>query len=558
MSAKRLLLPFLAATVTACSEPPSAPEDVGRPPVILQFVGPPGSLSPGDTVTFDFTVRDSTLGEKYLTLRFDGAFSDAFTFTIKTTTPISSWYVWAVLPPQAEPLRTAVATLIISNEAGLSSQRTASIPILDTRRPVVQMALGNLRFDETIGTGQSLDIHVNAGDNHRLQYIGFRGGGLRDSVPATSTGDSHTFRITVPAWWTEPRPIVRAWARDASGLESVDTENSIREMPVYDWRDHPVATVPLTNEPPVTGVLWDSKRSVAYVLRGARIEVIQPTGSLVAPILLPSAGHAFTLTDSGDSLVVTLPEEKALGVVDLLAAARPVSVVPLVYQDEPGRTRAPKAVAVSGSHVFVSLVHGLYAGRILDVNLGARTQVIRGDFNDQPDSTDVESDPSVFRLPDGRVYVGPQSTTYYDRRFVYWPQSDRFLRTHHLRPAAQSAFSASSSGRFMLGNSVFDDSLNTYVVVEKHDWKEDFFFAPEAALTPNGNAVWLATHYGIAKFNLTGVFPVEQINLGMLPQFLIATPDGNRLIAVGALPGTNRGEQAVKIIDLRVGGMSRR
>lgn len=557
MSPRRLVLQLLAATVAACAESPSAPE-VGRPPVILQFYGPPGSVSPGDTVTYDFIVRDSTLGEKFLTLRFDGAFSDAYSFQIETTTPVTAGYVTVELPARAEPLRTAVATLIISNEAGLSHQKTFSVPILDVRLPVVQIALGGLRIDETIGTGQTLDIHVVAGDNHRLTYIGYAGGGLRDSVPATGTGDSHTFRVTVPAWWTEPRPVIRAWARDASGLVSADRESSIREAPVFDWHDYPIVTVPLTNEPSVTGVLWDSKRNVAYVLRGSRIEVIQSTGSPGAPIVLPGAGHSFTFTESGDSLIVTLSDERALGVVDLQAAARSVNVVPLVYPNEAGRERAPKVAVVSGSHVFVTLVRGLYAGRLLDVNLSTGTQTIRTDFTVLPDSTDTEQDPSLFRLPDGRLYLAPLATSYYDLRFVYSPQTDRFVRTHYLRPAPQSAFSASASGRFMLGNSVFDASLNTYIVVEKKDWKEDSFFTPKAALSPDGNSVYLATYYGIAKFNLTGQFPVEQVKLDMLPQFLIATPDGRRLIAVGGLPGSNMGEQAVKIIDLGSAAPGRR
>lgn len=543
----RLLIPLVlaaAAWSAACSaaSEPTAPAE--RPPVLLQFYGPPGTVSPGDTVTFDFIVRDSVLGEKYLTLRFDGAFSDVYTFVVTTTEVVAAYYIRIRLPSRAEPLRTALATLIVTNEAGLSHHRTFSMPILDLRPPVAAVSLGGLRSDGTIGTGQPLNIHVIAGDNHRLQYIGYAGGGLRDSVPATSTGDSHTFRITVPAHWTEPRPIIRAWARDASSLASVDSEHSRREAPVYDWRNHPVATALLTSEPWLKGVLWDSTRSVLYVMRGSRIEVVQPTGALETPIILPGPGSGFTFTASGDSLLVTLPGQRALGVIDLQSTARTTTLVPLLYDDDAGTPRLPETVAVSGPHVFVTLItNGLHPSRLVDINLANGTQVIRDDFT----TSHIDGQPGLFRLPDGRVYLGPQ-VRIAEPRFVYSPGTDRFARTHQLRAAAQSAFSASPSGRFMLGNTVFDAALNTYVVVERQDWKESSSWIPTGALSPDGNSVFLATHYGIARFNLNSLYPVAQIKLDVQPLFMVATPDGSKLIAVGGV--YNTATVAVKIVDL--------
>jgi hypothetical protein len=37
----------------------------------------------------------------------------------------------------------------------------------------------------------------------------------------------------------------------------------------------------------------------------------------------------------------------------------------------------------------------------------------------------------------------------------------------------------------------------------------------------------------------------------MIPYLLLPTPDGDRLIAIGYLPGTTTGELAVMIVDLR-------
>jgi hypothetical protein len=74
---------------------------------------------------------------------------------------------------------------------------------------------------------------------------------------------------------------------------------------------------------------------------------------------------------------------------------------------------------------------------------------------------------------------------------------------------------------------------------------------PAAALSQDGLSVFLATHYGIARFNLNSTFPSKQIKLETWTRFLLATPDGNTLIAVGGLPFSARNEQAVTFIDIR-------
>ena len=548
MSFKRLL-PVLASAALACSsEKPFEPVGADRP-VVLQFYGPPGNVSPGDTVTFNFIVRDSTLGKKFLTLRFDGALSRVYTFEFEMSEFVWSGYVWVKLPAEAQPLQNAVATLIFTNEAGLSHQKTFSISIWDVRRPEVTLALGGLRSDGTIGTGQSLDLQITASDNHRLTYIGYSGGGLRDSIPATGIGDSHVFRVTVPAWWIEPRPVITPWARDASGNLSQEPG---RMAPVFDWHDYPKVTVPLSAEPPFMGILWDANRKVAYVLRGKRIEIVSPTGVLGTPVVFSSDPHAMALTESGDSLLVTLPAEKALGVVDLLPAVRFARVVPLTYQNEVGNERLPRSIGVSGEHVFVTLVHGLYSTHLLDVHLGAGTQTIRPDFDA---ALGLEGNPGLFRLSGGRLYLASESQGS-SARYLYSPATDSFVRNYTLREAvgsgissALASFSSALSGHVMIGNTVYEPDLATCRVIETQDWKEDRSWMPGAALSQDGMSVFLGTDYGIARFNLNSIYPSKQIKLDTWTRFLLSTPDGNTLIAAGGF--FSAGDQAVTFVDIR-------
>jgi hypothetical protein len=454
---------------------------------------------------FNFVLRDSTLGKKLLTLRFDGALSRVYLFELEMEEYLWAGYVSVILPAEAE-LRSAVATLIFSNEEGLSHQKTFSIMIWDSRRPVASLALGGLRSDGTIGTGQTLDLQITAQDNSRLTYFGYAVGGMRDSVPATGIGDSHVFRITVPVSWTEPRPVITPWARDASGNPS----QSVGTMaPVFDWTDYPMVTVPFTEEPPLNGILWDPKRQVTYVLRGARVEVVSRSGFVEAPITLSSIPHAMALSESGDSLLVTFPEEKALGVVDLRVAVRSATLVPLNYQNEAGRERWPRSILVLGSRVFVALVHGLYSAYLLEINLGDGTQTIRNDFES---SNGLDGNPGLFRLADGRIYVASRVQEYLDARYLYSPSTNRFLRNNSIREANEgSGFSTALSGRFMVVNTVYEPSLSIVRVVETQDWKGDNPWISGAALSQDGASVFLATEYGIAKFNLNGQFPSRRI-----------------------------------------------
>ena len=44
---------------------------------------------------------------------------------------------------------------------------------------------------------------------------------------------------------------------------------------------------------------------------------------------------------------------------------------------------------------------------------------------------------------------------------------------------------------------------------------------------------------------------LEQVKLGAGSNFLVAAPDGNALIVLGALAGTTSGEFALRVVDLR-------
>ena len=524
-----------------------------EPPVIVSFDATPRpSAAPGDVIRFAFTARD-TVGVKRVLLTFDNSFAGSDSVVFGTPKVVATDTINVPVPSSAALGFPVMATLTAFDAAGLSAEKKFNVQIVDNRPPASQLELGGLRSDNTIGTGQPLDLIVTSTDNHSLKYIGFDGGGLRDSVLATGATGSHTFRITVPTSWLQTRPVVTSWARDVSGNAS--SVNGAKEIRAFDWANPPMQTTALSNDFSPIQVLWDAKRSVVYLLNtNAQIEVVHvPSGARGAPITLPVSPHSFALTNSGDSLVVTLPGARALGVIDLRAAVRSTVIVPLQIATEDSEllgpfTRSPEAVQVSGSHVFVALVHGLFVARLLDVNLATGTQVIRSDL---AGSADVAQRPSFFRLDDGRLLlVRDGEGSYPQDHFVYAPGADSFTKTTRIRPAGRYQFYAAPSGHFLLRGTVLNSAFDSVTTLATRDWKEDYGLV--AALSPDASVAYTGTFYGYQKVRVSDGFVLEQVNLGWFaPQFLYALPDGSRLIVVGMLPGTNKGDWAVMIVDLR-------
>jgi hypothetical protein len=107
--------------------------------------------------------------------------------------------------------------------------------------------------------------------------------------------------------------------------------------------------------------------------------------------------------------------------------------------------------------------------------------------------------PSLLRLPDGRLVIGPESETVYAQpRVIYSPTADTFTPTFRLRAVKPRQYSASPSGRFMMGNTVYGAALDSVANVITQDWSNEYANAAAAALT-DGLSVYLSTRYGYQR-----------------------------------------------------------
>jgi hypothetical protein len=544
-----------AASVGANTVTDQATVDVSdeTAPSIVTFVAEPVPAEPGDSTHFNFDVRDA-VGLSRIVVRVDSAFVGEHVLTFDPPVQRAAGTLKIKVPNDIIIGPRARATITAFDESGHFRQASLTYTIRDTRPPVARFELGGLHADLTIGTGETIQVIANVTDNHLLTYIGYRGDGRRDSVavggPTSAT--RHAFPLVVPAAWRQRRPAFSVWARDVSGNISPVSHDAVGTLPVYDWTDVPKAIIPFPDEPTPVDLVWDSRRSVVYLLRadfeGIRnssiIDVIQiPSGQLIGSIAVGPNAVGLSLTTSGDSLITTLPAQKALGVVDLTKQQRTLALIPLQHVDQ---DRYLGGARLSGSHVFVPIIHGLYAGRLLDVNLATGTQTIRADIGGTADLTQY---PMLLPLPANRLLLHRETDSYSrNDTFLYNLASDTFDAIPSLPPIGQySRYSSSLTGRLMIGSKVFNDAFVEIDSVGTQDWLGHY----SNALSVDGESVYLATWHGYQKVRVTDGFILEQVNLEMYIGHLLLLPDGNTLIAVGSLPGTNKGEYCLMVIDLR-------
>jgi hypothetical protein len=162
----------------AAGPPPVAVDSV--PPMILHFLGPAEAVQPGDNIEIRFSARDA-FGVKSATLNVHGAFEATVSGEFEGVPKELEAYTVVHVPDGSSIEEPAIATLTVADAAGHEAHGETRIYLRDTRPPFVRLDFGGLHFDETIRPGETLDIYVNAEDNHRLRFIGYEGAGLRDS-----------------------------------------------------------------------------------------------------------------------------------------------------------------------------------------------------------------------------------------------------------------------------------------------------------------------------------------------------------------------------------------
>jgi hypothetical protein len=261
--------------------------------------------------------------------------------------------------------------------------------IVDQAAPAAGVAVGSACCSQPVDTilrgyhyiGDTLVLNLSANDNHRLGKARWEllPDGPVDSILLSSRSWSETRRVPVTAEWASRTGHgVRLTVWDASG-------QSVQRLVVSDTS---LRFVPTVNRPATSAALIgsisvaraDAARNVVYVAQPnfQRVSVVNPATLAVASVFgFTNNPSGMDLTPSGDSLVVVIPTEKALAVIDLLAPTPTITKIPLTALAEDERPGLV-AVAANGKAIVTVGVTGIYVSpkRPLEVVLATGAQRI--------------------------------------------------------------------------------------------------------------------------------------------------------------------------------------
>ncbi|HEU4996710.1 MAG TPA: hypothetical protein VFT29_17965 [Gemmatimonadaceae bacterium] len=412
---------------------------------------------------------------------------------------------------------------------------TVQMPVLtDVRPPTLEAVQGAIHccsgYFPTLGgtffVGDTARIFLIARDNHQMHYVLWETlpFGTRDSILQQPTDMSVVeMHIPVRIEWGDS-VVFRIRARDVSGNFSDAVTTQPGDYRVYPSVTHPSKTINVDGE--VQQVLVDTKRNVAYVLQvgRARILVLSLASLTFTPLALDGSPSGMDLTPGGDSLLVVLPSEKALAVVDLRPSPTVTTKIPIAMPDTAG-TRTPQLVAATSRGTALVTFSGAGQGAInwlpLEIALATNQQRFRSDAPSGGIAWDLA------RSGDNSLVLLFQQGC----MRAYDASGDTFgtCRQTNLLGGA----SVDQTGdHFVLGSSAYDAALNLLSTMARVSRQSE---AP-GGITPDGLYAYYSDPYvGLVRQRVSdGVILDRSPSTLFIPRRIFVSPDGTRLIAQDA------------------------
>ena len=537
----RLPLAFVTAVVlttaaAACKDdgPSAPPIDTVDPPEITRLeLSPATEIEPGGTLTVRYSVESPTPLRR---LRFfrSGAFAAVDSFGARGSRSMSDSVMFPIPATGIDFSKPLSLTMEAADTAGRVGRRTAttSVTIGDRTPPTLNATLRDANGWEsyaltaTLSPEDSLSLRVSASDNYDLRWIGWRLGppaNARDSVSVggTSSG-SITLVAPVRGEWAGNSDLT-VFARDALG----NVTERVGAITVYPLVNRRVRSVALKG--PVRQFLYDEKRQLLYLTRPdtPSIAVLSMATLTLAPaISLPSRAEGMDLTATGDSLLVALPQDRALAVVDL--GTRATAVVPLAFDTAQARRVTDVRVGANGKALVFLGSNFVGGGRVMEYELASGAQRPRPDAG----NAGALNHTVPFVATRDRRKVALHSG---DCAQLYDATSDTFGACGRGLHSYGTILSVDASGTFFTSaHQVLDGTLSLV--------REIFvprFYNIVSVLAPDASAVYFPTGYahakghGVAKARTSDGATVEQQLLPIVPELIHALPDGATLVANG-------------------------
>ena len=397
-----------AQTTLACAP------DVGTGPLdplaITQLViSPAGAPQPGDDLLVRYTAK-SGVGVWATKIVITGAIDTSQVFA-ESAQPTVTHEVAIHMPAGArlgEPIEVTVYALDADVRETRATAQT--LAVVDTRAPTLTAGMREPYYG-TVGPlagdfaeGDSIHLAVTASDNRQLRWLVYEltGGAIvRDSVAiADSAVRNFAIEVPVPPGLTD-NPKLTVYARDLTGLVSPSATSANGAITTYPMVDRVTRIGAFDGD--VTDIVIDDNSEQMFVAqrKERRISIVSMSSlGVVGEIALPSSPWSLDLTTSGDSLVVALFDQRALGIIDLTRSDHPLTILPLATDTTSDRGR-PQYVRVAANGKAIVMLNGgrsAPTAQVMEVDLATATQRMR------PDATAMEGG-AISRTGDRSVVV---------------------------------------------------------------------------------------------------------------------------------------------------------
>jgi hypothetical protein len=492
-------------------------------------------IAAGDQLTVGFTAQ-SDLGLWSTDVRLLGACALEQHFAEPFLKLSEHTVIFTI--PAACTLGAPLSVQVTATDAALQSSTTRgprSFSVVDRTPPYVYA--DRLPTASTyLFTGDTLQPFVAATDNGIVRSIVWeiQPFGVRDSIAGAG---GWFLSIPIRPEWAGTSIQLRLFARDAAGLVSDTLVAPVGGLPIYPTVQRPMRVANLAGD--IQELAFDEKRGLIYLMQAennCRIGVFSvATMSIVETIDPATCASDMDLTPGGDSLVLSMPYDRMLGIIDLQQSPRTMALLPI---QSLATGQAPWQLRVGANGKAYVILTGATPAptTLLELDLLAGSERL---------------------VPLSGSLAGARFERSFDRTvFAFQRMAELFQRYDVMN----DQFGPVRTPRSLYGPLRLDDHGATVALgLDVYDGSLDFVrrvasvyggeAVPGSALSKDGAYLHQALGYrGVARTRTSDGAVIDRVVVPFAASsYLRISPDGNTLIVMDSFVGTAK----LALVDLR-------
>ena len=290
-------------------------------------------------------------------------------------------------------------------------------------------------------------------------------------------------------------------------------------------------SIPL--EAPVQDIAYDAKRNLLYLAEPSFSQIgVLSLASLQYTIPIPTGTNRPTgldLSAGQDSLIVSLPEAKAIGVINLATSSRVFDTVRISLDNFLNRRPDILRVLAEGRVIIAVTFDGSgFGGQVLEYNLATRTQRVRTDVGVNQSVTELTR---LARSSDRqRMLLLIDDSCCPLWGFVYNAQTDQWSsRFDTVNRYFPSVATNSDGSRFLIGATLFTGALTFLQTYSPSGYNDG-----PTALATDGATAFFATSDGVLQVRLADGGITRTLPTTGAPTQLHVLPNGKGLVVLTA------------------------